>query len=161
MNLRSSGQQKNYTDTFFILHPLSLVIFATAAVVAFVLLVNSRFNFHCYTQREPTPTQKSARKWHPRPFATSCTKDCEGHSLEQTSFTEPPNTHTGRHTSLICMSCFIYFIPSIFLAQFQQTRVTPKYTLITWIHQHWLREYINNQPPPPMKNNWTQSYAIQ
>ena len=23
---------------------------------------NSRFNFHCYTQREATPTQKSARK---------------------------------------------------------------------------------------------------
>ena len=44
------------------LHPLSPVIFATAAVVAFVLLRNSRFNFHCYTQREATPTQKSAGK---------------------------------------------------------------------------------------------------
>ena len=52
-------------DTFFpTLHPLSLVIFATATEVAFVLLHNSRFNFHCYTQREATPTQKSARKWH-------------------------------------------------------------------------------------------------
>ena len=30
--------------------------------MAFVLLRNSRFNFHCYTQREATPTQKSARK---------------------------------------------------------------------------------------------------
>ena len=45
------------------LHPLSQVIFATAAVVAFVLLRNSRFNFHCYTQREATPTQKSSQKW--------------------------------------------------------------------------------------------------
>ena len=47
---------------FFTLHPLSTVIFATATVLAFVLLRDSRFNFHCYTQREATPTQKSARK---------------------------------------------------------------------------------------------------
>ena len=37
-------------------------MFATATVLAFVLLRNSNFNFHCYTQREATPTQKSARK---------------------------------------------------------------------------------------------------
>ena len=49
---------------FSTLHPLSLVIFATAIVVAFVLLRNSRFNFHCYTQREAMPTQNWARKWH-------------------------------------------------------------------------------------------------
>ena len=30
---------------------------------AFVLLCNSRFNVHCYTQHEATPTQKSAQKW--------------------------------------------------------------------------------------------------
>ena len=47
----------------FTLHPLSTVIFATATVLAFVLLRNSNFNFHCYTQREATSTQKSARKW--------------------------------------------------------------------------------------------------
>ena len=46
----------------FTLHPLSTVIFATATVLAFVLLRDSRFNFHCYTQREATPAQKSARK---------------------------------------------------------------------------------------------------
>ena len=46
----------------FTLHPLSTVISATATVLAFVLLRNSNFNFHCYTQREATPTQKSARK---------------------------------------------------------------------------------------------------
>ena len=63
-NLRSSGQPKNNTKALFsTLHPLSQVIFATASVVAFVLLHSSRFNFHCYTQLEATPTQKSARKW--------------------------------------------------------------------------------------------------
>ena len=46
----------------FTLHLLSTVIFATATVLAFVLLRNSNFNFDCYTQREATPTQKSARK---------------------------------------------------------------------------------------------------
>ena len=55
--------KKEDTKTLFsTLHPLSLVIFATATVVAFVLLRNSRFSFHCYTQRVATPTQKSARK---------------------------------------------------------------------------------------------------
>ena len=50
-------------DPFFPTHhPLSTVIFATATVLAFVLLRDSRFNFHHYTQREATPTQKSARK---------------------------------------------------------------------------------------------------
>ena len=44
------------------LHPLSTVVFATATVLAFVLLRDSRFEFHCYTQREGTPTQKSAQK---------------------------------------------------------------------------------------------------
>ena len=55
--------QKMMQRHFFpTLHPLSTVIFATATVLAFVLLHNSRFNFHCHTQREATPTQKSARK---------------------------------------------------------------------------------------------------
>ena len=64
MNSRSSGQPKNDAKTLFFstLHPLSTVIFATATVLAFVLLRDSRFNFHCYTQREATPAQKSARK---------------------------------------------------------------------------------------------------
>ena len=56
--------KKRHKDTFFpTLHPLFPVIFATATVVAFVLLRNSMFNFHSYTQRQATPTQKSARKW--------------------------------------------------------------------------------------------------
>ena len=52
--------KKRRRDTF--LSTLSPVIFAAATVVAFVLLRNSRFSFHCYTQREATPTQKSAHK---------------------------------------------------------------------------------------------------
>jgi len=64
MKSRSSGQPKNNAKTLFYptLHHLYTVIFATATVVAFVLLRNSSFNFHCYTQREATPIQKSARK---------------------------------------------------------------------------------------------------
>ena len=58
-----SSDQARTTDFFSTLHLLSWVILATATVVAFVLLHNSRFNFHCYTQREATPTQKLARKW--------------------------------------------------------------------------------------------------
>ena len=59
--------------------------------LAFILLSNSLFSFHCYTRREPVPTQKSSRKWELRPFATSCTKDYKGHSLVQTSFAELPD----------------------------------------------------------------------
>ena len=49
--------KKRRKDTFFP-HPPSPspAIFASATVVAFVLLRNSRFNFHCYTQREATPS---------------------------------------------------------------------------------------------------------
>ena len=47
---------------FFPLHPVSMVIFATATALAFVLLHGARFNFRCYTQCEATPTQKSAQK---------------------------------------------------------------------------------------------------
>ena len=54
---------KTTQRTFFpTLHPLSLVIFANATVVASVLLHNSRFKFHYYTQCEAMPTQKLARK---------------------------------------------------------------------------------------------------
>ena len=36
--------------------------FLTATVLALVLLHNSSFNFHCYTQHKATPTQKSSQK---------------------------------------------------------------------------------------------------
>ena len=55
-------QKKTQRHFFSTLHPLTTVIFATATVLAFVLLRDSRFSFHCYTKREATPTQKSARK---------------------------------------------------------------------------------------------------
>ena len=57
------SQKVTQRHFFPTLHPLSLVISATATAVAFVLLHNSRFNSHCYTQCETTPTQKSAWKW--------------------------------------------------------------------------------------------------
>ena len=56
------SQKMTQRHFIFTLHPLSMVIFATATVLAFVLLHNSSFNFHYYTQREATPTQKLARK---------------------------------------------------------------------------------------------------
>ena len=56
------SQKTTQRHFFFTLHPISMVIFATATVLAFVLLCDSRFNFHCYTQREATPTQKLAQK---------------------------------------------------------------------------------------------------
>ena len=91
--------QKNDWKTLFFptLHHLSTVIFATATVMAFVLLRNSRFNFHCYTQCEATPTQKLAQKWL-RPLMTSCMKDYKGHSLMQTSFTGLPIVRAKIHS---------------------------------------------------------------
>ena len=85
---------------FSTLHPLSTVIFATATVLAFVLLRDSRFNFHCYTRREATPTQRSARKC----AATSL--DFLRERLQSAftlanSFAESPNTaHTGKEFAL-------------------------------------------------------------
>ena len=94
-NSQSSGQPKtDNVKTLFvsIFHHLSPVIFTNVIVVSFLLLRSSRFSFHCCTQREPMPTQKSARKWHLRPFANSCAKDYERHSLLQISFAELPTT---------------------------------------------------------------------
>ena len=58
-----ASQKTRQRHFFSTLHPFSLVIFATATILAFVLLRNSRFHFHCYTQHEAMPTQKSAQKW--------------------------------------------------------------------------------------------------
>ena len=92
MNLRSSGHLKIDVKTLYsILHHRSPVIFANTTVMAFLLLRSSRFNFHCYAQSEPKPTQKLARKWQLRPFMTSYLKNYKGHSLLQTSFAELPS----------------------------------------------------------------------
>ena len=72
------------------LDPLSPVIFATATVVAFVLLRNSRFNFHCYPQREATPAQKLSWKWrcdHSRLLARKITEGI--HACKPTSLNRP------------------------------------------------------------------------
>ena len=85
-----SAQKMMQRNFFSTLHPLSLVIFATATVVAFVLLHNSRFNFHCYTQHEAMPTQKLARKWRcdlSRLLAQKITKSI--HSCKPASLNGP------------------------------------------------------------------------
>ena len=56
------SQKTTERHLFPTLHPISPVISATATVVAFVRLRNSRFSFNCYTQREATPTPKSAHE---------------------------------------------------------------------------------------------------
>ena len=85
---RKKEKKKTQRHFFSTLHPLSPVIFATATVLAFVLLLNSRFNFPCYTRRR---MQRLLRYRPGSDAATFCAKDYKGHSLVQTSFTEPPN----------------------------------------------------------------------
>ena len=67
--------------------PFPCNCFANATVVAFVLLHNSRFNFHCYTQQEPALSQKSAQKWQLQPFCKSCMKDYKGDTVVQRGYT--------------------------------------------------------------------------
>ena len=94
------GSQKNDAKRLFsTLHPLSTVIFAIATVLAFVLLRDSRFNFHCYTQHAATPTQKSARKCS----ATSCAKDYKAHSPCKTTLLNHPivsSQNVAQHRTL-------------------------------------------------------------
>ena len=72
-----------------LLTPLTFARHRLSPLVAFVKHRNSRFNFRCYTQREATPTQKSARKWHcdlSRLLAWKITKDihsCKPASLNR------------------------------------------------------------------------------
>ena len=63
-NSWSLVSQKMMQRHFFpTIRPLSPVFFAIGTMVAFLLLHNSRFKFHCYTQHEATSTQKLAWKW--------------------------------------------------------------------------------------------------
>ena len=116
MNSQSSGQPKKWCkDTFF--HPPSPFLgnFCNCNSSGICTALNSRFNFHCYTQHEATPTRKSAWKWQLQPLMTSCAKDCKGHSLMQTSFTEPPNRAAGKTScslnrfGLSYLFCSFYF----------------------------------------------------
>ena len=93
--------QKTTQRHFFFstLRPLSPVIFATATVVALVLLPNSWFNFRCCTQREATPTQKSAWKWCCDPsrlFARRITKGI--HSRKPASLNCPIGKQLGHQS---------------------------------------------------------------
>ena len=90
------SQKMMQRHSFSTVHPLSPVIFATATVVAFVLLRNSRFSFHCYSFIHSVK-QRLLRNQPGSDAATSCTKDYKGHSPVQTSFTEPPNSETQLH----------------------------------------------------------------
>ena len=56
------SRQMTQRHFFPIPRHLSPVILANATIVSFVLLRNYRSNFHFYSQCEPTPNQKSARK---------------------------------------------------------------------------------------------------
>ena len=98
-NSRSSGQPKIDAKTLFP-HPPSPfpgnfcncnsggICIASQFYVQLPLLYTAWSN--AYSEIGPGVTL--------RPLATSCAKDCKGHSLVQTSFTEPPNrqhTPTG------------------------------------------------------------------
>ena len=100
-NSRSCGQAK--TLFFPTLHPLSTVIFATATVLAFVLLRDSRFNFHCYklihSMKQHLLRNRPGSAL--RPFLTSCAKDYKAHSLQQTSFAESPKSMSKQLVILI------------------------------------------------------------
>ena len=59
LSVSQKTMQRHFIST---LHPLSTVIFANCNSIGICTVCNSRFNFHCYTQHEATPTQKSAWK---------------------------------------------------------------------------------------------------
>ena len=89
MKLRSSGQPKKDAKNFFS-HPPSPFPsnFATATVVAlycFTILGSTSIVIHRVKQRLLRNRPRSDA-------ATSCMKDYKGHSLVQTSFTEPANS---------------------------------------------------------------------
>ena len=89
---KKKRKEEDAKTLFPTIHPFSPVIFATATVVAFVLLSNSRFSSHGYTQREATPYSEVGPEMTLRLLATCCAKDYKGHSLVQTCFTEAPNS---------------------------------------------------------------------
>ena len=88
--------KKRRKDTFFpTLRPFSTVIFATATVLAFVLLRvlgSTSTAIHSVKQRLLRNRSGSAL----RPLASSCAKDYKAHSLQQTSLTESPNRDDRR-----------------------------------------------------------------
>ena len=99
------SQKTTQRHFIFTLHPLSTVLFATATVLAFVLLRNSSFSFHCYSVKQHLLRNQPGSAL--RPLTTSLLKDYKAHSLQQTSFAESPNTRTCSCCALIewCVLC--------------------------------------------------------
>ena len=63
----------------------------------------SQFNFHCYTQHEATPTQKSVRKWHCDLLQHLAQKITKGtHLCKPASLNCPINTILKLHQNLSC-----------------------------------------------------------
>ena len=79
----------------------------TPTMVAFVLLHNSRFHFHCYTQREAMPTQKTTQKWCCNFLWLLARKITKGiHLCKPASLNCPiadTCTGAGMHTHCTCM----------------------------------------------------------
>ena len=96
-------RQKKTQTLFPTLHPLSLVIFdnynscgiftASQFYVQLPLLYTAWSN--PYAEIGPEVTLQ--------PLAISCVKDYKGHSLVQTSFTEPPNSKKHQKHNLITL----------------------------------------------------------
>ena len=165
--------QKNDSKTLFP-HPPSPFPgkSATATMVAFVRLRNSWLNFHCYTQREATPTQKSARKWRcdlSRLLARKITKGI--HSCKPAALNRPIALAVGRFseagwchhclcTQLDCMAggqgnhhrrlasrrrVWIVEEPDAVLAC-TKPRVWIPHWSITWRREAWEEEALNDLP---------------
>ena len=146
--------QKKYAKRLFsTLHHLSPVICATATVVAFVLLRNSRFTFHCYTQHEVTLTQKSAQKW--------C---CNLSQLLGGKITK--GIHLCKPASLNCPTEANWTCPAVTTKEFLFTGVFQPFKLNLYhvdryIHERRWRKYMlltNPKKPKVGMRVWTLLY---
>ena len=135
------------TQRHFFPHPPSPfpVIFATAAVVAFVLLRNSRFNFHRYTQHEATPNQKSARKWHCDLSQLLARKITKGiHSCKSASLNRPIWCHLVelRTACAVCdINCRETGVCGL---SFWQASAGTSFDLSTFMQSHGHAAFRNN-----------------
>ena len=102
-------------------------------MVTFVLLCNSRFNFHCYTQREAMPTQKSAWKWHCNLSRLLTQKITKGiHLCKPASLNRPIVTEGFGALEM-------YFWSDYFLCWGYNTQTTEWTTVQFWTHQQFPR----------------------
>ena len=139
-------------------HPLSMVIFATATVLAFVLLRNSNFNFHCYTQREAMYTEISleVRCDLLRLLSRKIAKCI--HSSKPASLNRPIDTILVRLLEqLKTMRHWGFF--SFFYGSNVKKKKKKSNVLYTLLYKHkvlvlwlWALAFKNQPPPPPTKN---------